>query len=117
MAKRKRKVDFRKVVQAFLDDNDLQWCWLAQKCQMSGQKLENRTGESSRYETQDIPYRLVDGEVKTKTRRVATTSRERPIGMTEGSMYRFLRGERDVSSERIAEILHVIGMEVVDAGK
>jgi len=114
MARRRKKIDFRKIVQKYLDENNLNWNWLAKKCQMSGQKLEDKTGEASRYETRNISYKLGDGEVKTKTRRVASTTKDRPIGMTESSMFRFLRGERDVSSERIAEILMVIDKEVVD---
>ena len=66
-------------------------------------------GDSFQWE--DVDYQLATGETKTKTRRVAIKSSKKPIGMTKSSMFRYLRGERDISGDRIWEILSVIGFD------
>ena len=58
---------------------------------------------------------MATGETRTKTRRVAKRSSKKPIGMTKSSMFRYLRGERDISGDRIWEILGVIGFDSMSA--
>lgn len=96
----KRPKNFRDVIQNWLRSNGHCWNWLAERCV---------DGESFRWE--DVDYQLASGETRTKTRRVASRSPKKPIGMTRSSMFRYLRGERDISSDRVWEILGVIGLD------
>ena len=92
--------NFRDIIQRWLKDKGHCWNWLAERCV---------DGDSFQWE--DVDYQLATGETRTKTRRVAKRSSKKPIGMTKSSMFRYLRGERDISGDRIWEILGVIGFD------
>ena len=94
--------NFRDIIQRWLDENGNCWNWLAERCV---------DGDSFQWE--DVDYQLATGETRTKTRRVAITSSKKPIGMTKSSMFRYLRGERDIASNRIWEIMDVIGFDTM----
>ena len=96
--------NFRDIIQRWLKANNHCWNWLAERCV-----------EGDCFQWEDVNYKLATGETRTKTRRIAMRSSKNPIGMTKSSMFRYLRGERDISSDRVWEIFGVIGFEAMDA--
>jgi len=103
--KSKRKVavvDFRQFILDWLKKNDHKVYWLASKC--VNQKADDAQIKKERYYDKS--------KSEWRYRNVPLTTKSRPLGMTPNSVYRYLRGERDITADKLAQILTVIGAKV-----
>ena len=103
--KKNKPIDFRKMILNWLGENGHNRYWLAKKCQQSGDFKKERYLDTRNAETG------ADGKVWRK-RSVAVPTKDRPLAMTENTLFRYLRGERDITAEKLSQILHLMGAEV-----
>ena len=103
--KSKRKVatiDFRQVILKWLEKNGHSKYWLASKC--VNQSADDAEIKKERYHDKS--------KQEWRYRNVPMTTKSRPLGMTPNSVYRYLRGERDITADKLAQILTLIGAKV-----